>query len=92
MWFKLLTVAVLSVAVSGCWNGENVHVSLGDVSVGQQLLDLKEAYDGEALTLEEYEATKQTLLALNNVCQNTNSDDDSNEEGAGEKGDGWDWF
>ena len=40
---KIVILISLTVGLSACWNGENVHVSLGDVSVGQQLLDLKAA-------------------------------------------------
>ena len=100
---KAISIVVACLALSGCWNGENVSVSLGDVSVGQQLLDLKEAYEGDALTKEEYEATKQTLLALNNVCQNTKSEkseksgksarkEQREAEAEGEEDDGFDWF
>ena len=91
MKIRWMWVPVLAVLLSGCWNGENVSVSLGDVSVGQQLLDLKTALDEEALTQEEYEATKRTLLALNNLCQNTN-DEQSGDEGGEKQDEEFDWF
>ncbi len=71
MHLKSISTILLCLALSGCWNGENVHVSLGDVSLGQQLTDLKSALDQGALTDEEYRATKKTLLALNTLCENT---------------------
>lgn len=71
MIYKLLTISLVCFALAGCWNGENVHVTLGDVSLGQQLLDLKSALDQKAITDEEYSETKKTLLALNALCENT---------------------
>jgi hypothetical protein len=66
----LATVLLLS----GCWNGGNHHISLGSVSIGQQLIDLKTALEVDAIDQQEYEATKQTLLALNSVCEATSED------------------
>ncbi|MGK0222749.1 MAG: hypothetical protein ACI9ON_001989 [Limisphaerales bacterium] len=74
MIYRFLPIALLTLALGGCWNGENVHVTMGDVSLGQQLLDLKSAFDQEAITEEEYSQTKQTLLALNSLCENTKSE------------------
>lgn len=71
MIYKLLIVSLATIALTGCWNGENVHISLGDVSLGQQLLDLKSALDNDAITEAEYDTTKETLLALNALCENT---------------------
>ena len=71
---RIFAIVLLAVALSGCWNGGNVHVSLGDVSLGQQLLDLKSALESEALTREEYEATRETLLALNSLCEQTETE------------------
>lgn len=65
----LLTTSIF--VLTGCWNGENVHVRLGDVSLGQQLIDLKTALDREAITEDEYEETKESLLALNNLCKDS---------------------
>ena len=68
---KLITVSLATIALGGCWNGENVQISLGDVSLGQQLLDLKSALDSSAMTETEYATTKETLLALNSLCEST---------------------
>ncbi len=72
---KIILIIALCLALGGCWNGGNTHVSLGDVSLGTQLLDLKSALDDGAITQEEFEATKETLLALNSLCENTESED-----------------
>ena len=58
-----LAVMVAAVLLAGCWNGENVHLDLGDVSLGQQLIDLKAARDAGAIDDAEYEATRQAILA-----------------------------
>ena len=48
----------------GCWNGENVHVRLGDVSIGRQLIDLKAALEQGAMTKAEYDRVRPLLLSL----------------------------
>jgi hypothetical protein len=55
---------------------EEHQVRLGDVSVGQQLIDLKLALDRNALSQDEYVETKKTLLSLNALCENTTEDDE----------------
>ena len=65
-----LSLALIAL-LSGCWNGENVAISLGDVSLGQQMIDLKLALESGAMTQAEYDEMKETLLALNSLCENT---------------------
>jgi len=79
---RILVLGVVLAGVAGCWNGGNTHVQFGDVSIGQQLVDLKAALDDGAITPEEFTETKATLLALNSLCENTESESDS----------GMDWF
>lgn len=76
MMMKTLALAASIVLLSGCWNGGNTAISFGDVSIGQQLTDLKAALDGGAITQEEYEKTKKSLLALTTHCEQ-NEDEDS---------------
>ena len=66
---KSLLVIVSTLLLAGCWNGGNTAVSLGDISLGQQLIDLKAAFDAQAITHEEYEVSKAGLLALGNACE-----------------------
>ena len=75
MTYQRILIIALCLALGGCWNGGNTHVNLGDVSLGTQLVDLKSALDSGAITQEEFEDTKETLLALNSLCENTESDD-----------------
>ncbi len=60
----------------GCWNGENVQVRLGDVSIGRQLIDLKAALDQGAMTKAEYDRVRILLLSLGQVCENTSGQPD----------------
>jgi hypothetical protein len=60
----------------GCWNGDNVAIRLGDVSLGQQLIDLKAALEGGVMTEAEYTKVRAQLMDLTNLC---NEDDDTNE-------------
>jgi hypothetical protein len=75
MLYRTILISLTCFALGGCWNGENIHVSLGDVSLGQQLIDLKSALDQGAITPEEFDATKETLLSLNALCQNTEEEE-----------------
>ena len=84
MKFRCLVPVIAVMTLSGCWNGGNTHVQLGDVSVGQQLIDLKAALDAGAITPDEFTQTKATLLALNSLCENTEADAESES--------GIDWF
>lgn len=65
---KVCLAAILCSSLAGCWNGENVHVDLGTVSIGQQLLDLKTAADAGAMSQEEYQMTREKILSLVHGC------------------------
>ena len=65
---KICFGAILCISLAGCWNGENVHVDLGTVSIGQQLLDLKAAADAGAMSQEEYQTTREKILSLVHGC------------------------
>lgn len=73
---KTLLVAIILLFSAGCWNGENTSINLGTVSIGQQLIDLKRALDEGAMTQEEYDQIKETLLKLSSVCQNTDQEEE----------------
>jgi len=53
--------AVLAVTLAACGSTEVVKAPV-NVSVGQQLIDLKKARDSGALTQREYEAQKAALI------------------------------
>jgi hypothetical protein len=50
--------------LGGCWNGNADHstLDLGDVSLGQQFIDLKAARDAGAISADEYAALKRALI------------------------------
>jgi len=72
---KLISYLVAVLFMAGCWNGGNTAVSWGDVSVGQQLIDLKLALEAEALTQTEYEEVKAALLSMPALCGTTTDDE-----------------
>ena len=74
MSLKPLLLLTSILALTGCWNGENVHVQLGDVSLGQQLVDLKAALDADAISDDVYEDAREKLLAMNYLCENSDSE------------------
>lgn len=58
-----LALLVPLFALTGCWNGNgNPSIHLGDVSLGRQLIELKEARDAGAMTPDEYEKVKHALI------------------------------
>jgi len=64
---RLFLLSVL-VVVAGCFNGGNSNISLGDVSLGQQLIDLKRALEEEAISEAEYLEAKEELMASMDLC------------------------
>ena len=59
---------LLLTALSGCWNGDVTNVRLADISLGQQLIDLKRALEEDAISQEEYLATREKLISLYAIC------------------------
>jgi hypothetical protein len=57
----LALMVALSPALSGCSGNEVVRPAV-NVSVGQQLIDLKKARDSGALSAAEYDAQRKQLL------------------------------
>ena len=60
---------------AGCWNGDVTNVRLGDISLGTQLIDLKQALEEEAISQEEYDAAREKLIAAYAIC-NAESDEE----------------
>ncbi len=71
---RLILLPTLLILLSGCWNASNEHLHLGDVSLGQQLIDLKQAREADAITNAEYDSAKAALLGTADLCQ---SDDEA---------------
>ncbi len=61
----LLCVGLLG----GCFNGDNDTIRLGDVSIGQQMIDLQRAVEQGALTQEEFERVKAVLISFDADCE-----------------------
>jgi hypothetical protein len=56
-----LALATVVAASAGCASEEIVRARL-DVTVGQQLIDLKQAHDAGALSRAEYDRQRQQLI------------------------------
>ena len=54
-------LVALSPALSGCGSNEVVRPAV-NVSVGQQLIDLKKARDSNAMSADEYDSQRKQLL------------------------------
>jgi hypothetical protein len=65
---------IASLVTMGCWNGENIHVRLGDVSIGRQLIDLKAAHEQGAMTKSEYDQVRMLLLSLGQLCESADDE------------------
>ena len=55
--------------LTGCWNGDVSNIRLADISLGQQLIDLKRALEEDAISQEEYDAAKEKLISLYAICE-----------------------
>ena len=64
MLMKFLTIVMLVSGVVACSSNEVLRAPL-DLSVGQQLIDLKKAHTSGALSAAEYEQQRARLI--NNV-------------------------
>ena len=71
---RAVMLTLIVVISTGCWNGENQSIHLGDVSLGQQLIDLKAALDADALTQEEYDTAHALLLSGADLCADDDED------------------
>jgi hypothetical protein len=58
-------VFVMLIALAGCGGG-GAKVTNTTVSEGQELIDLKKAYDTGALTKQEYERDRKKILRRRN--------------------------
>ncbi|MCZ6709200.1 MAG: hypothetical protein O7G86_16495 [Gammaproteobacteria bacterium] len=73
---KYLVIACALVLLSGCGNIDNAQsIRLGDVSVGQQMIDLKRALEEDAITADEHAELKQALMSLSSLCGDPDNDE-----------------
>lgn len=66
---KSIMVMVATLLLVGCWN-ENLatNVRMGDVSIGQQMIDLARALEQGAIDAEEHARLKAGLMSLAELC------------------------
>ena len=75
--YKIVLVMFVAMLAAGCVDSQNGYsVHLGDVSLGQQLIDLKAALDAEAINEDEYESLKDMLIDANAVCEDPREEDE----------------
>jgi hypothetical protein len=66
---KWLVLPFVLLFLPGCWNSDNAkHIHFGDVSIGQQMIDLKRALEENAITADEHIELKEALMSLQSVC------------------------
>lgn len=56
-----LLAGLIGLSLTGCGGHEVVRPTV-DVSIGQQLIDLKRAHEGGALSQREYERQRKRLI------------------------------
>lgn len=61
-------VLFAALGLTGCWNAENISLRLGDVSLGQQLIDFQRARDAGALDEGEYRRVRTALISVTMLC------------------------
>jgi hypothetical protein len=78
MNLKPLILIVLAPFLQGCWNADNAReIHFGDVSIGRQMIDLKQALEEGAITVDEHAQLKQALMSFDMSCDSEDSDDES---------------
>jgi len=60
---KLLVSGILMAALSGCGTSQKLQVS--GQTTGQELVDLKKAYDAGVITEKEYNNQREAILDRN---------------------------
>ena len=74
---RLTAVFLCLTLLSGCYQENNPrNLRMGDVTLGQQLIDLKKALDAEAIDEEEYETMKDNLVNAASMCDSAEDDDE----------------
>jgi hypothetical protein len=79
---QLMKIAVLTgliASLAACWNGDNDVINLGDVSFGQQMIDLQAALEAGAINQQEYDETRAKFLSLMKGCE-CDGDSDGEDE------------
>ena len=71
--FLIVFVALLAACVQ---ENNPRTLALGDVSIGQQLIDLKSALDAEAISEAEHLLIKENLIASSAMCASSGEQDD----------------
>ncbi len=74
---KFLIVVCALAFLPGCWNVDNAKSNrFGDVSIGQQMIDLKRAFEENAISVDEHAELKQALMSLSSLCGDPDSTDE----------------
>jgi hypothetical protein len=62
---RLMAAILVPLAVAGCLSfggGSDTSTTVNPPTTGQQLLDLKKAYDAGVISAQEYEAMREAIL------------------------------
>jgi hypothetical protein len=92
---RWIILATFALALGGCFNGGNsaTHYELGDVSLGQQLIDLKAALDAKAIDREEYHTLRQRIMQIHTLAAGEDDEAAHASGGAEDPEDGdFSWF
>lgn len=74
---KHLFLIVFVALLSACIQENNPRtLALGDVSIGQQLIDLKSALDAQAISEAEYLLLKENPIASSAMCASSGEEED----------------
>jgi hypothetical protein len=80
MTARLIITAILALGLSGCIDSMNgKSINLGEVSLGQQLIDLKAALDGGAVSADEYTTLKAQLISAVELCKSEDAGEGEDE-------------
>ena len=85
--------SLLLVLLGGCVQEvTNRSIGLGDVTLGQQLIDLQRALESDAIDEEEFEQIKKNLIASAAMCSEGVVPSDAEAEAEAEEEEDSFWF
>ena len=78
---QVLMISFIALVTAGCVQENNPrNLRMGDVTLGQQLIDLKKALEAEAISDAEYQQMKAGLVAATSMCADNEEDGDDEDD------------
>ena len=92
-FLKIALLLVFGLGLGACFNdNEERRIVLGNVSLGDQLIDLQKAHEAGAISNQEYRQMREALVNLVTDQDRDDDDDDKKNNNDPEEEDGFSWL